>query len=129
MNHTVKCKYCSEVYEYTQYNDELGMVERHQSCPRCGHTANFLYGTGLDNTAWYEDALKYRSQKNEWISVEDRLPDLSTRVLIRDNTGHYYDATLNIVTSGKLEWFPTGIRHFTGKTTHWMPLPEPPKGE
>ena len=64
---------------------------------------------------------------NEWISVEDRFPEENTEVLIYCKTN-----------SGKEVFFVDKIRYFrglpiwqvwSGKVTHWMPLPEAPKGE
>lgn len=60
---------------------------------------------------------------NEWISVEDRLPEGMGTVLIAHNGG---------VSFG---WFNgaywtrgAATKHKPIKTvTHWMPLPEPPK--
>ena len=63
----------------------------------------------------------------EWISVKERLPEEGEVILTRDKYGHLRDRTLKRV--GKTMLFtPDGmepIRHIT----HWMPLPEPPKGE
>lgn len=64
---------------------------------------------------------------SEWISVKERLPEEGEVILTRDKYGHLRDRTLKRV--GKMMLFtPDGmepIRHIT----HWMPLPEPPKGE
>lgn len=53
----------------------------------------------------------------EWISVEDRLPDVGKFVLIYNEINgvllDYYDGA----TFGYYD------------VTHWMPLPNPPKGE
>lgn len=56
---------------------------------------------------------------SEWISVEDRLPDIGDRVLI--------------FTSHVIEAFRYEDRSFNRfgvdcKPSHWMPLPEPPTG-
>jgi len=72
---------------------------------------------------------------SEWISVEDRLPDLETDVLVWlvksyckkavATAGLFYD-----VGSAEPEWMgwesEEPFRH-GWKVTHWMPLPEPPK--
>lgn len=55
--------------------------------------------------------------KDGWISVKDRLPDTKTEVLVYTGTtvfSHTFFATDSIIQSG---------------ITHWMPLPQPPKGE
>ena len=71
----------------------------------------------------------------EWISVDDRLPDL-----IPYSAGIAYSETVIVLTSGQKETIAvwdgsTWIAQFDccelwgEKITHWMPLPQPPKGE
>lgn len=59
----------------------------------------------------------------EWISVEERLPDLYGTYLVR--TFH------NLIKLGCFcEWIigeDPGFDDYA--VTHWMPLPEPPKGD
>lgn len=58
----------------------------------------------------------------EWISVEDKLPEESADYLVWVNN---FDCEPYIRIEGYL-----GDFGFTRKTiTHWMPLPDPPKGE
>ncbi len=59
---------------------------------------------------------------SDWISVEDKLPDENTNVIV-DGGIAYYRKGLWMTLTGEL---------FPGKpiqwiVTHWMPLPEPPK--
>ena len=59
----------------------------------------------------------------EWISVKDRLPDDDEVVIICTDK--------NFVYAGELigdTWFLDNDS-WTATVTHWMPLPEPPKGE
>lgn len=65
---------------------------------------------------------------NKWFSVKERLPlDYQERVLVKirnfdDIIGHpAVDTDRYICGSGWVRW--------NGHVTHWMPLPEPPKGE
>ena len=64
----------------------------------------------------------------EWISVKDGLPlDYKERVLVKINNfndiiGHPSVDTDRYVCGG-------GWVRWGGHVTHWMPLPEPPKGE
>lgn len=67
-------------------------------------------------------------RKQEWISVEDKLPEQKKLVLCRwqrvyDNDGHYGFATYQEHGAWYVlnEGLPT--------VTHWMYLPEPPKIE
>lgn len=75
--------------------------------------------------------------KSPWISVEDRMPDENSAVLvrgeIRDN-GHADEFYVFLVEngefvsaiSGKPIWKLDTFRDYT--FTHWMPIPELPKG-
>ena len=71
----------------------------------------------------------------EWISVEERLPDEGTDVLVFTGFGrmdvlHIHMESYTICGIGprsgesgkKPSWEPGGA-----SVTHWMPLPEPPK--
>lgn len=72
---------------------------------------------------------------NEWIPVEERLPE--EHELIDDETG-YYDKSDNVLCSGKNEyneieyWIDYTIdgewqcsEYLTGDEMYWQPLPEP----
>ena len=72
----------------------------------------------------------------EWISVNDRLPEmtptyrggLNTSGTVLTYNGHYvhvgkYEETF---TKRQPRWISDGR---CARVTHWMPLPEPPKGE
>ena len=65
----------------------------------------------------------------EWISVEDRLPEDSTYVLARLSGGVIYQALC--LTNGSKQWYGATYEGFVNKdtVTYWMPLPQPPKGE
>ena len=68
-----------------------------------------------------KDALK-------WISVKDRLPEVAWRVLVTDGTNVNFGYTLCFEIKGVSPWC-TLSPVMPDKVTHWMPLPEPPKGE
>lgn len=59
----------------------------------------------------------------EWISVEERLPEQYGLFLIADDKGNMEVASW----TKQFGWFSGGNR--VKRVTHWMPLPEPPKGE
>ena len=68
---------------------------------------------------------------HEWISVKDRLPEIRERVLVYHDDGMIrfginYGGFDDVVSSIYLNH-----NHHTcfSKVTHWMPLPQPPKGE
>ncbi len=64
--------------------------------------------------------------ENEWIKVEDRLPDFDDPVFVYCKIwGRYIATYTEILDTGWGEW-----RDFNNKPclppTHWMPLPKPP---
>lgn len=79
-----------------------------------------------------QKARKERKPKfGEWISVEDRLPSKSESVLSYSALGV---AICNYSSKHKLfnaydDNTIEDARGYCLYTTHWMPLPEPPKGE
>ena len=65
----------------------------------------------------------------EWISVKDRLPEQNIRVLVwmQDNEQEYTQIDTDrwsCTMEQGYHWIRWGNR-----VTHWMPLPQPPKGE
>lgn len=75
--------------------------------------------------------------KSEWISVEERLPEVAGRAyLVWDDVQKNVKKRFfyRIPPSIPLETYPY-IREYFGNSadykryTHWMPLPEPPKGD
>lgn len=61
------------------------------------------------------------SPPNEWVSVEERLPEEKQRVIVRcERVG---------TSVGWILWgnWMTDIGPDAGKVTHWMPLPKSPK--
>lgn len=91
------------------------------------------YANATDNKTLAEDIYSWVGKGEPvqaWISVKDRLPHAeygeSDEVLTVDEHGIidvlYFD--------GSCWCHPTGeVRYKGTKITHWMPLPQPPKGE
>ena len=77
----------------------------------------------------------------EWISVKDRLPDKTGRYLVLKNRiapdclgGNRTDIVILRFFVDKGFRMPTHIpdwinEEINEEVTHWMPIPEPPKGE
>ena len=63
----------------------------------------------------------------EWISVEDRLPEVAQYILV------YLDFKIqSVMLFNNLDEFVSphhqnGMSSWSKDVTHWMPLPEPPK--
>ena len=64
----------------------------------------------------------------EWISVKDRLPELGERVICTDGYAVFeqYRVESSCVYG---MWDRFGLKSPMQEVTHWMSLPEPPKGE
>ena len=64
----------------------------------------------------------------DWVSVEDRLPEDDSDVIAYLRTGE--EGRIFPANYAKGVWFDCIFnKRVTETTTHWMPLPEPPKGE
>ena len=69
----------------------------------------------------------YRAElekKGTWVSVKDRLPEDYQRVLCLFESG-----TMEVSFRASVKGFCYEGFKQTGKVTHWIPLPEPPKEE
>jgi len=80
----------------------------------------------LSHCTYFELGAEWADQHPHWISVEDELPpidpaykkeELSINVLVTD--GRVVHTAFYEYKGKKWPWW--------GKTTHWMPLPAPPK--
>ena len=110
------------------------------SCIGCKYHKEYTFGNPCDvRSAIADKMIAHGITVQEWISVEDRLPDL-----IPCNAGTAYSEAVNILTTGRKVF--TAIfdgDDFIGdaefweaegeEVTHWtpvlLPLPQPPKGE
>ncbi len=63
---------------------------------------------------------------SEWISVEDRLPETTMGWSAKDVLC-CCDYSIQVGRTHHGKWI--NIHNGPIKVTHWMPLPEPPKGE
>jgi hypothetical protein len=91
-----------------------------EHCKACDHhkrcfvklEAEWIYGAG------------YRKQ--EWISVDERLPEESIDVLVALDFGDRVSVDTDRIYRGK--WFAYGEMRGIRYVTHWMPFPEAPEG-
>ena len=70
-----------------------------------------------------------RARVQEWISVDDRLPDVGGYVVCiakRNPFSRFMPMVARIEKNG---WVNPITEGYISEVTHWMPLPEPPKGE
>ena len=91
----------------------------------------FVYDDWYSNGDIAEKLIAHGVTVQEWISVSERLPeqaDPATAVLGITKQGkcyvvYYYKAAINDDFTG---FYDNAVKI---AVTHWMPLPEPPKGE
>lgn len=98
--------------------------EKEKSCAKCDSfdLCEFWIEASILHNAGY--------RKQEWISVDEMLPGVSGRYIcaVKDKNGH----TWTVAGDYNLEmkaWFGLLFGEIKNTVTHWMPLPEPPKGE
>ncbi len=98
----------------------FGVPLEYKHCPECG--AKMDGKKKILNITDHSVAVNKMVQ-NQWISVEDRLPEEDTRVFVYlVSERSYTEIDTDRMACGK--WVRWG-----SDVTHWMPLPEPPKGE
>ena len=101
----------------------------------------FVYDDWYSNGDIAEKLIANGATVQEWISVDDRLPIEEAKAHEQEWPGEYCEF-LVMIEKGSLpttlyydleenEWFRinTALERETYEVTHWMPLPEPPKGE
>ena len=67
---------------------------------------------------------------NEWISVNDRLPEKDGKYIVARREGSRYSISVRKFRKDVPCWYSGYCGHWERRTngiTHWMPLPEPPK--
>ena len=71
----------------------------------------------------------YADGKGEWISVSERLPESSCECLVATNIGGIYQVNYSHRYKAFNALDTDEAKYAMLTVTHWMPLPEPPKGE
>ena len=70
-----------------------------------------------------------RARVQEWISVNDRLPEPYVSVLVNMPGEKPFRTVREGFISNDGIWQSAMIRREPGEVTHWQPMPHPPKGE
>lgn len=92
-------------------------------CDQCGINKDSKY---IENLASY--LIDNGVTVQEWISVDDRLPDKNRKAVLialrwEETDIGWYDKDDKC-------WQSEFVNSYNdGEVTHWMPLPNPPKGE
>ena len=86
----------------------------------------FVYDEWYSNGDIAEKLISFGVTVQEWISVNDRLPESGKEgVLIALRWG---EVDIGWCEDGR--WDSEFVNEYEdGEVTHWMPLPQPPKGE
>ena len=88
----------------------------------------FVYDDWYGNDYIAEKLIAHGVTVQEWISVEDRLPEDDSDVLAYSRNGE--EGRIYPANYAKGVWFDCIFTTpATDTTTHWMPMPQPPKGE
>ena len=87
----------------------------------------------IANGVRLEEKQATSDETSKWISVKDRLPEDDEVVLIACKIGKIFVGYHKHLFQGCEVWRILTARDSTKKitytVTHWMPLPQPPKGE
>ena len=70
-----------------------------------------------------------RARVQEWISVNDRLPEPYVSVLVNMPGEKPFRTVREGFISNDGIWQSAMVRREPGEVTHWQPMPQPPKGE
>lgn len=94
-------------------------------CKTC-QICNERYHGDDDDLCYFQcvakEIINHGYRKQEWIAVEERLPDRVGKYLVAT-----FDRRVGI--GNLIDYYCVGELSFDSyKVTHWMPLPEPPKG-
>ena len=65
----------------------------------------------------------------EWISVEDRLPEAGGYVVCIAKRNPFSRLMPMVAKIEKNGWVNPITEQYISEVTHWMPMPNPPKGE
>ena len=102
----------------------------------CEAYHNYLQGDGHDSMSvnFADHLIANGVTVNEWISVKDRLPETNYRTMVivcvdgNKSAARWFERTMisgKLVERFKYPWDVITCENIT----HWMPLPQPPKGE
>ena len=110
----------------------------HKSCKLAENIADDLIANSVTINRGTEDTpVAYKMSPTEsltncqqWIPVTERLPDDGEEVIV---FGYWHEKFQPLMCylspHRKGEWFTTVAGQRIYDVTHWMPLPDPPKGE
>ena len=84
---------------------------------------------GVDALSIAQHLISHGVTVQEWISVEDRLPEPFVPVLVQMPGEEPFPTVREGFISNDGIWQSAMFRREPGEVTHWQPMPQPPKGE
>ena len=93
------------------------------------HSYSYESGEQLTNDEIASHLIAHGVTVQEWISVDDRLPEVGGYVVCiakRNPFSRFMPMVARIEKNG---WVNPITEQYISEVTHWMPLPELPKGE
>lgn len=92
------------------------------TCKNCNHFNACSKWTDFPNQCGVPVCARFE-EKSAWISVDERLPETEEKYLVCTTNG-------NIGVGSFIDYYGKGTHlcFDCWAVTHWMPLPEPPKG-
>lgn len=111
--------------------DQLMKYPLRRGSEHCdGKNADPRFLNGVESILEWAQTLPTLTPPNEWVSVEERLPENGQIVLFHQKDGFIYCAEYFV---GKElmspEWIIDNDSWNAKVVTHWMPLPAPPEKE
>ncbi len=117
-----------EVKKALEFCFKQGMTSDCNGCAYKGYEGGVCMDALMEDALAVIKQLENKEPVQEWISVKDRLPEPNKLVLCWWESGdgereHYGFATFQ----SHGVWYVSN--EGMPEVTHWMPLPQPPKGE
>ena len=133
MSNKYFCENCRNDMDQMDVKEKL--VELLDNMQRSG---TGYFGSAIENKKITDYLIAHGVTVQEWISVKDRLPDNKEHdwvlaQVVEDN-GYMHIPRVMEYRQAKDDWFEETygwLSEHNGlfSVTHWMPLPNPPKGE
>ena len=90
------------------------------------------FGSAIENKKIADYLIANGVTVQEWISVDDRLPEAGGYVVCIAKRNPFSRFMPMVARIGKHGWIDPMTEQYISEVTHWMPLPnlpKPPKGE
>lgn len=105
-------------------HDAIERCNLYSDCKACEAKS---YGVNCRESFAADNLISNGVTIQRWVSVDERLPEEGTDVLAYQNRGE--ETRVVPANYGCGIWFDCCLDCAADSITHWMPLPEPPKGD